>query len=263
MVVEKEIAGACRMVYTACGDAERRRRSMSTDRDPGLSDKRLTEYFLRQKAAKERAEGAPEQVQTVPPVVTLSRQFGAGGHTVAEALIKRLGKGWDLWDRHLIDAVAASAEVRSEMVSAIDEKMHDWVTQTVRNILGAGGLDALAYKRHLVQVLLALAHQGRKVIVGRGSNFVLPQALNVRLEAALEFRVRATMERLRMGHDEAMALVLRSDRERADFSHGVFDRDVEDRAAYDMVLQTDSLGYAATTEVIVAAVRAVFGETVA
>lgn len=230
------------------------------ERGQRLTDQRLTEYFLRQKAASERSGGLPEPDDKPPPVITISRQYGAGGHTVAQELGQILGTGWDVWDRELIDAVAESGEVRREMVQTLDEKGYDWVTQMVRNIVGGGGMDSQGYRRHLAQVLLALARQGKKVIVGRGSNFVLPYALNVRLEAALDFRVDATMERLGVPRDEAMAIVLRSDRERADFSRGVFDRDVEDRAAYDMVLQTDSLGYDTATQVILTAARLMFGK---
>lgn len=235
---------------------------MNGDDIGSLVEKRLTEYRLRQRAVNAQ-QAAPDLRRREPmAVITISRQYGAGGHTVAELLCKKLGQGWTVWDRQLIDAIAEHARVRKELVEALDERRQHWLAHMVANLLGTGGMEVHTYKRHLAEVLLAVAQQGKKIIVGRGSNFVLPQALNVRLEAALEFRIRSTMEALGVTRDEATRLITQHDKERADFSRGVFDRDVEDRSAYDMVLQTDTLGFDTTAEVIVTAARCLFGKSV-
>lgn len=233
---------------------------MRTDSSSILADRRVREYLARQQALKAGVARTQEPASGRMVVITLSRQYGAGGHTVAELLVKRLGPDWTIWDRELIDAVAAKAEVSRQIVEALDERRQDWVREMAANLLAHKTLDAAGYKRHLAQVLLALAQQGKKIIVGRGSNFVLPAALNVRLEAALEFRIHATMVARKISRQEAMDLVLQSDRERADFCRGVFDRDIEDHSAYDMILQTDCLGYETCAEVILTAARCLFGE---
>lgn len=225
--------------------------------DHGLTDKRLTEYFLRQKAARERTVPR-EESPDIPSVITVSRQYGAGGRSVTSILRDRLGPTWDIWDRELIDAVAMRAEVRREMVQAMDERHQDWLGQMVQNVFGGGGMDTQAFRRHLAEVLLALAQQGRKIIVGRGANFVLPDALNVRLEADLGFRIKATMERLGLTRDAATTAVRRADRERADFTRGLFEKDIRDTSAYDLILRTDSLGYETSAEVILTAARRYF-----
>jgi len=230
--------------------------------DPRLTDGRVKEWFLLEKARRER-DAARGSVRNEPlPVITISRQYGAGGTTVAGKLRELLDADWVIWDRELIEAVATSADGRKEMVETLDEHVVSWMTQMIRNLFGVRAMDSHAYRHHLAQVLLALAHQGRKIIVGRGANFVLPAALNIRLEAALEFRVQTTMARLGLNHEAALDLVLRSDRERADFSRGVFDRDVEDRAAYDVVLQTDSLGHDTAAAMIACGARAIFGDKI-
>jgi len=119
-------------------------------------------------------------------------------------------------------------------------------------------IEPLGYRRHLTQVLLALAQQGQKVIVGRGANFILKQALNVRLRAALEFRIQQVMRLENIGHDEALRRIHKVDRERADFTRRVFDRDIEDPDAYDMIIRTNAIGFDATAEAIAAAARAMF-----
>lgn len=222
--------------------------------DSRLIDQRVTEWRLLEKARRERASAAPPAVR-LSQVITISRQYGAGGLTVAKLIVPQLGEDWTVWDTELIEAIAKSADVRKQIVEEMDEKTQSWVTQMVQHMVGGQHLDAQTYKRHLAPVLLAVAQQGKKIIVGRGANFVLEHALNVRLEASQGFRVSETMRRLSIGHDEAEELVKRSEKERRDFCKAVFGRDIGDTSAYHMVLQTDRLGYDVAANVIVAAAR--------
>ena len=222
--------------------------------DSRLIDQRLTEWRLLEQARRQRASTTQPSAR-VTQVITISRQYGAGGRTVANLVAPQLGNDWTVWDTELIEAIAKRADVRKQIVEEMDEKTQSWVTQMVQHMVGGQHLDAQSYKHHLAPVLLAIAQQGRKIIVGRGANFVLPQALNVRLEASLSFRVCETMRRLSIGREEADHLVQRMEKERRDFSRAVFGRDIADPSAYHMVLKTDRLGYDITASLIVTAAR--------
>lgn len=227
--------------------------------DSRMADQRVREWFLFEKLRRSDAGGVPAGPARNRPLITLSREFGAGGHTVAERAAKELGSTWTLWDRELIDEIAKSAHVVSEMVSTLDEHTQSWADDIVLGIFGRAGLEIAGYRKHLSLVLLALAQQGRKIIVGRGANFLLPNALNVRLEATLGYRIEATMQREAIDHDEAARRVHAVDHDRADYTRRVFGRDVTDRRAYDMVIQVDQLGMDAAAAAICAAARAMFG----
>jgi len=191
-------------------------------------------------------------------VITISRQYGAGGRTVAALVAQKMGPGWEVWDREIIEAMAHNAQARREMIEALDERTRSWIHEMAADIANVPTIEPLGYRRHLTQVLLALAQQGQKVIVGRGANFILKQALNVRLRAALEFRIQQVMRLENIGHDEALRRIHKVDRERADFTRRVFDRDIEDPDAYDMIIRTNAIGFDATAEAIAAAARAMF-----
>lgn len=231
---------------------------MHTAAESRLTDQRFTEWFLTQKAQQERNALTPGP--NVQSVITISRQFGAGGHTVAQRVAARLGPQWQLWDKEVIEKVAQSAQVRTEMVEALDEHTHTWMDEMIRILFKDKVLESLGYRRHLAQVLLALAQQGNKIILGRGANFVLPDALNVRLCASVEFRTKVIMERDHMSHHEALKKVQQADRDRAAFTHSVFNREIDDPSGYDMILQTDTLGFDVAAAVIVAAWQAKNGE---
>lgn len=232
---------------------------MDIDITSRLADQRVTEWFLRERARSSRQQ---QEETSKPPaihaVITISRQFGAGGHTIAGMLAQRLGYPWQVWDKEIIDAIAQHAEMRKEMVESLDEHTQSWIEQMVSNILTLQVMEPLGYRRHLSEVLLALAQQGHKIIVGRGANFVLKDALNVRLRASLEYRAQATMKREGISHAAAIKQIHQVDRDRAEFTRSVFDRDVDDPSNYDMTLQMDTLGFSAAVEAIVGAAKGMF-----
>jgi len=215
----------------------------------------MAEWVSRQRAQKEGTV-SPSGPVDWSTVLTISRQPGAGGHTVAKKVCDALGTGWKVWDREIIDALAESVNMRREMIEALDENVHSWLEQVVRDVFGVTTMETFAYRRHLAQVLLSIAHQGNAVIVGRGANFLLKHGLNVRLRASRDFRVRETMTGENLNREQAEKRVREIDKRRAEFTKSVFERDIDDIDAYDMILRTDVLGFDVAASAIVAATKA-------
>jgi cytidylate kinase len=226
--------------------------------DSYLTDRRVTEWYLREKGAREKAGETTGSTPRVLPVITISREFGAGGHTIGERVARELGDNWQVWDREIIEAISQSAKAATEMVAALDEHTHSWIEEMVYAIFAQPMMETFAYRRHLAQVLLALAQQGHMVIIGRGANFVLREALNVRLRASEAYRVQDTMHREHIGHDQAVRRVHHVDAERAEFVRAVFQRRIDDPDAYDLIVRTDALGVEASVASVVAAARVMF-----
>ncbi|NMC83315.1 MAG: cytidylate kinase-like family protein [Armatimonadetes bacterium] len=220
-----------------------------------LAEKRMAEWISRQQAQKEEKSGLAGPVDW-RTVVTISRQPGAGGHTVAQKVCQAMGPGWKVWDREIIDALAESVNMRREMIESLDENVHSWLEQVVRDVFGVTTMETFAYRRHLAQVLLSIAHQGNAVIVGRGANFLLKHGLNVRLRAGRDFRIKETMAGENMNREQAEKRVREIDKRRAEFTRSVFERDIDDIEAYDMILRTDILGFDVAAAAIVAATKA-------
>jgi hypothetical protein len=224
--------------------------------DARLTDRRITEWFLLEKARRKRE---PEPTgPRIMPVITISRQFCAGGHTVAARVAERLGERWQIWDSEIIDAIALDAHVRREMVEALEEHTQSWMVEMARSLFGVRVLESQAYRHHLAEVLLAVAQQGYKIIIGRGANFVLTHALNVRLRASLEFRVKAAIQRENIPYEDALRQVHQVDRDRTEFMRSIFKRKIDDPSAYDMTLSTDTMGMDAAAAAIVAAAHEMF-----
>lgn len=223
---------------------------------PALADRRMREWFVREKTVREsqRREAEPKLVPE-RSVVTISRQFGAGGHTVAALVAAHLGPSWQIWDREIVDAIAENANVHKEMVEALDEHSHTVVEQMLRGISKSYPLSEQEYHNKLISVLISIAHQGEKIIIGRGANFVLQHALNVRLVASTDYRVRVLEAREGSSHADAAAKLRGIDFERAAYIRHIFGQDVDDPSGYDLILRMDGISAETAAAAIVAAVH--------
>jgi cytidylate kinase len=189
------------------------------------------------------------------PVITISRQLGSGGRLVAGRLAERLG--WSLWDKDLVDAIAENADVSHRIVEAFDEKTLSEIDVLTRTLIGEPGIGKFYYGHHLARVILAVARHGNAVILGRGANFLLTGALNVRVVASEELRISNLMEYGEMSREEALDRINESDRERAEFVRRLYHKDIEDPLAYDLVVTLDQFGIESVVEIILTALQSV------
>jgi hypothetical protein len=175
---------------------------------------------------------------TFGPYVTISRDFGAGGRSLAELLSTSMG--WTTYDRQLIDAVAEKAHVRRSVIQSLDERGQIWLRDYVASLPFADTLSEHEFFRHLVSVAVSIARHGRAILVGRGLHFVLPpeSGVRVRLLSPLEFRVRWFMGQEPVTRDEAVRRVKNIDLERAEYVSRYFRRDLNDASAFDKVFDT-------------------------
>ncbi|HEV2036876.1 MAG TPA: cytidylate kinase-like family protein, partial [Candidatus Dormibacteraeota bacterium] len=114
----------------------------------------------------------------------------------------------------------------------------------------------LEITQHVIQ---EAARTGNVVIVGRGGAYILrdfPGALHVFLRAAEAVRVKALVARYNItSEEEARKRLKRTDENWTSYIKQVYGHDRDLPAHYDMVLDTGTLGYEATVDVIVAALE--------
>lgn len=185
------------------------------------------------------------------PVVTISRQLGSGGRQVGHILADKLA--FSIWDAELVEQIAKDASVGERLVNSFDEKAVSEIDVLVRHLVGEPRIGGFQYKRHLTRALLQIARLGNAIILGRGANFVLPHALNVRIVATRELRVHNMMQFEGMSQNEAVHAIGASDNARADFSRRLWGRDWADPLLYDLVLRMDEFSNAQAADIIAAA----------
>jgi len=211
------------------------------------------------------------------PVITIGRQFGAGGATVGRMLADRLKA--DFLDSRIIDEVARRLQLPKEEVEAEDEQPGSLLARLLV-ALGSASTEPLipaettawtppnadptfdtrkAVLQITQHVIQEAARSGNVVIVGRGGAYLLrylPGALHVFLRAPDAVRVKAVKDRLHITSDEEAKRRLKQTEENwTAYIRQVYGHDRTHPAHYDMVLDTGRLGYEATVEAILAALE--------
>lgn len=184
----------------------------------------------------------------VNPVITIRRTMGSGGRIVARKLADDLG--FSLWDKELIDAIAAASEMPKSIVEAFDEKTISEIRLLIYAVLGKYDLSGFMYLKHLTRMAAAIASVGNAVILGRGVNFLLPNALNIRMDASLERRIENMMSYEGEDRHKAEGKIRKSDRERERFLRDVFGKERVRSFNYDVSLWMDKFTAAEAVEII-------------
>ncbi len=201
-------------------------------------------------------------------LITISRQYGAGGSEVARLVAERLG--WSVVDNEIVDRVARRAGLTPEIVAEQDERVPGFVERLARALAASSqeyavpemGVAVRAAEPNLVRltelVVQEVAAAGRVVLVGRAAPAVLGtamHALHVKLVAPRAFRIRLAQEAEHLEVRAAERLMDQTDAQRARYHREHYGRDWDDPTHFHMVLNTGLLGLDGATELIIAQAR--------
>lgn len=202
-------------------------------------------------------------------LITLSRQYGAGGASVAERVAEALG--WTLVDNAFIDQVSARAGLSREEVARLEERAPSFIERLARSTAiafpelfvqppqPAAEFDETKLVKITRNLVADLASEGRMVLVGRAAAAVLAEAedtLHARLVAPKPFRIRNAVERLGIDPARAAQILEDRDRNRERYHQQFYERDWNDPVNYHLVLNTGRLGFDAAAHLIVTQARA-------
>jgi cytidylate kinase len=204
-------------------------------------------------------------------LITISREYGAGGARVAQRVADALG--WRLVDNELVELVARKAGCSAEHVARREERVPTFVERLARTLAAASpelflppndeGTVPRLREAELVKVTEAvvqeIAEQGRVVVVGRGAPVVLARArnaLHIRVVAPRSYRIRNVSERHHCDAAEAERIMDETDRMRGAYHRQHDQRDWADPVLYHMVLNTAPLGIDGAADLVLASARA-------
>lgn len=193
------------------------------------------------------------------PSVTISRQAGAGGLTVADDLAEYLQKHapkpsvpWTVFDRNLVDVVLKKLNLPARLAAALPEDRVSYVSDMVEELLGLHPpSDALI--RQMSATILHLADMGNVILIGRGANVItakLENVLHVRLVGSVEKRIERVMAYYHLGRKAAAAFVEQEDSGRRRYLKKNFGKEIEDPLLYHLVINTDRITRDAVTSIV-------------
>jgi cytidylate kinase len=182
-------------------------------------------------------------------IITVEREYGAGGGEIAKLLAERLG--WKLYDEQLTEEIARLAQCPKSVVEVREEKndplyyrlFKSFVRGSFEGSINAHKLkmvDSESILRITERVVCQAARTGNCVIVGRGSQHFLrdnTETLRVFVYAPRADKVKRIIARGKTAK-EAEELVDSVDRERLEFVEKYFHVEWPTRYLYHVMLNT-------------------------
>ena len=205
---------------------------------------------------------------SAPPLITVTRQYASGGSDVARLVAKALG--WTLIDNEFVDQVARRAHLPAAEVAQLEERAPGLLERLARTLAAASpemfistsappvDADEATIVKMTERVIAEAAAEGRVVLVGRGAQAMLAQrdnALHVYVVASKPWRRKLAVERLGVVAANVDKVVDETDKQRDQYVNAYYGRDRQDLAAYDLVLNTERLGFEGAAGLIVAEAR--------
>ena len=198
-------------------------------------------------------------------VITIEREYGAGGADIARKLSERLD--WKLWDHLLTDQIARLMDCDCRAVEEREERRDPLYYRLFKAFMRGSFEGANAPKMKLVdadcvrdaarRVVREAANAGNSVIVGRGSAYYLrdtPDVFHVFVYAPIEEKVRRLQETGK-SEEEAVELVDTVDRDRAAYIKQYFGVEWPKREYFHLMINS-TIGEDSAVETILCGMEA-------
>ena len=161
-------------------------------------------------------------------IITITRQYGSGGHDIGEALAKKLGIGF--YDKELISLAAKESGIAPEIFENVDEIASNSLLYSLSVGLynyGNGFSSTMGDlpvndKLYLLQhrIIKEKAENEYFVIVGRCADYILrnnPDVIKIFIYADIESRIRRAVDRHDIERVRAKQAVIKADKNRANY----------------------------------------------
>lgn len=189
-----------------------------------------------------------------PQIITISRETGSGGGTIAYLLADKLGQPWKVYHEEIVNEIAEKTHLEKELISEIDEHRTPFIEQIMLDFFGKRYLNLGAYHKQLARILSAIGQRGKAIVIGRGANFLLPSSLKIRIICDMKHRVERLMKIRNLSRNEAKKIIQTSDKKRYELIKALYGHDVKKAHHYDLVIRIDkNLTIEDAVEVILAA----------
>lgn len=199
------------------------------------------------------------------PVITISRQFGSGGHEVGEKLAKRLELPF--YDKELIALAAKKSGFSEEVFSDVDEKATSSLLYSM--VMGSYAFDTrvpginempINDKLFIIQsdIIKKAAAEGPCVIVGRCADYILrehPNCLHVFVHADKAARIKRIVGLGYCDEKKAPDFVTKKDKQRANYYNFYSNNRWDDLQNYDLTIDTSRFSVDLAVDMIIDAAK--------
>jgi cytidylate kinase len=197
-------------------------------------------------------------------VITISRQFGAGGKTLGKRIADTLGYYYadeDIIERAVVEIYVSSDGKKIFESEPVDKfkkfisKLNPFGTSLMELPLSDKEryIDGFKYVELLNLIIPKIAKAGNAVIVGRGGQYILhhfDDACHLLLISKEEDRIKFIEENYRASGTRAVQMIKRMDKRRANLFSYFRRKDFDDPTLYDLVLNMSLLSMDKAQELV-------------
>lgn len=183
-------------------------------------------------------------------IIAIGREFGSGGHEIAEKLSLRLGI--KLYDRNFVEEMSIAKGYDSNKMEKYDEKpVNHFLTRSVN---GYSNSIEKNVADNQFAYLKSLAEKGESfVIVGRCAETVLkdyPQMISIFILGDKEAKQKRVQEIYHLSPNEALIKMKRHDKKRKAYHNYYAEGKWGDSRTYDLTINSSALGIDETVELL-------------
>lgn len=200
-------------------------------------------------------------------IVTIGREYGAGGRTSAKILAEELGIHY--YDDEILKMASEESAISEELFRLADEKpgnnilrkitksaMTEFKDFDTKNITSPDNLF-----KFQSTVIRNLAKEENFIILGRCANHVLEdqhkdKVLRIYLYADFDTRVKRIMDMERITIDEATFRIKKKDKKRGEYYQYFTGVDISNPLKYDILINTSTIGFNEIKDILISFMKA-------
>lgn len=175
-------------------------------------------------------------------IITISREYGSGGHDIGRELAERLGISF--YDRNLLDEIANEKEINVNHLKKYDERPKRLIIH--RTVRGMSNSPEENIANIQFDYLREKAKNGESfVIVGRCAEEVLKEChglIKIFVLADEEMKAQRICEKRGVTYSVAQSIMKRHDRKRKAYHNSHCEMKWGDARGYDMTINSSKLG---------------------
>ena len=194
-------------------------------------------------------------------IITIGRQYGSGGYTIAKMLAEKLGIKF--YDKELLKRAAEESGLCPEIFENHDEKptnsfLYNLVMDTYSfGFNGNTYVDMpISHKVFLAQfeAIKKIANEGPCVIVGRCADYALAErtdCIHTFIYADMDKRIKRIQEVYDLNDKEARDSILKKDKQRANYYNYYSSKKWGQAETYDLCVNSSVLGFDGTVDLLI------------
>lgn len=219
----------------------------------------LSEYFKQAAAPR-----PPDNPRMPAPFLTISREEGAGGHELADALLARFAQerdalfsGWKVFDKEICERVVKDPGLKVPLEDLLNEEFHSGFDDLLRTVV-AELSPQMKVDHHMFRTVRSICGVGKAIVVGRAGALIsrdLPLGVHVRLVASRKSRLARVRRDDGLSEAAAAKRLDEREEERARLVKTHFNKDLADPLLYDCVWNADTVTCEAIADALVTLIR--------